>query len=69
MARPTEKEYAVYKGDDLLCMGTAKDCSEYLGVQEKTVRFYLTPSYKNRVARRKKARNFITVIKLDEEGE
>jgi mannitol/fructose-specific phosphotransferase system IIA component len=60
-------EYAVYKGDSLIVIGTIKECAEHMGVLQKTVRYYLTPTYEKRLAKRKKARNYITVFKLDDE--
>lgn len=42
------KDYAVYKGDTLICFGTIKECAEHLGVQPETVKFYTTPTYKKR---------------------
>jgi hypothetical protein len=62
-------EYAVYKGDSFICMGTVKECAEHMNVLPDTVKFYTTPSYEKRIEKRKKARNYITVIKLDDEGE
>lgn len=41
--------YVVYKGDDVLCVGTARECAEALGVKVKTVCSYATPSWKRRV--------------------
>lgn len=60
-------EYAVYKGDSLVCIGTINECANYMDVLPKTVKFYLTPTYQKRLAKRKKARNYITVIKIDNE--
>lgn len=47
MAR-TRKEYALYRGEDLVAMGTVSELSEELGVKPQTVLFYGTPSYLNR---------------------
>jgi len=63
------KEYAVYKGEQIVCIGTAKECAEYMGILAKSFSFYLTPSYKRRIDTRKKPKNFITVINLDDETE
>lgn len=38
------KIYAVYKGEDFLFEGTAKECAEHFGVKEDTVWFWRTPS-------------------------
>lgn len=67
MLMKCKHEYAVYKGESLICIGTANECAEHLGILPRTIRFYMTPSYKERVAKRKNARNYITVIKLDDE--
>ena len=64
-------EYAVYKGEDLIAMGTARECAEQLGVKLETFRFYRTPKYKRRVASRKFHRNcgYKTVVKIDVDDE
>ncbi|MGQ7595155.1 hypothetical protein ACTGVC_01300 [Streptococcus suis] len=44
MSNP-EKEYALYKGDELLAMGTAKELAERFGVKVSTIHFYKSPAY------------------------
>ena len=46
MRKPVE--YALYKGDELIMIGTIKKIAEEMGVQEHTIRFYQRPSYKRR---------------------
>jgi hypothetical protein len=60
-------DYAVYKGEEIVCVGSLKECAERMGVKKETVKFYTTPTYRRRIAKRKRARNYITVIKLEEE--
>lgn len=43
------KEYAVYKGEDILAIGTVKEISKALNVKQETVRFWATPSYAKRI--------------------
>ena len=54
-------EYALYKGDELLSIGTVKELAEEFRVGEKTIHFYMTPTYKKRTSERKGRR----LIKLD----
>ena len=61
------KEYAAYKGDQLIGIGTAQEIADRMGVKKSTVQFYTTPTYKKRVAKRKRAKNYITVEKLGDE--
>lgn len=42
------KEYALYKGDELLAMGTKREIAEQLGVSVNTVSYYGTPVYARR---------------------
>jgi hypothetical protein len=65
MALKSKREYAVYKGDDLLAIGTAKECAEELGVRAETIRFYSTPCHKRRIAKGKGGRRF--AIRLEDE--
>lgn len=60
------KQYAVYKGEELLVMGSAKECAEKLGVKEATVRFYSTPAYRDRLEGRKAENNRIVTIAIDD---
>ena len=49
-----EQEYAVYKGDEFVVLGTAEFCAKYLGVQANSVKFYATPTNWSRCASVKK---------------
>lgn len=44
------KEYALYKGDELLAMGTKREIAEKLGVSVSTITYYGTPSYAKRTS-------------------
>jgi len=64
------KDYAVYRGENLLVVGTSQECADFMGWQhKKTTNYYSAPAYLRKVAKRKNARNYITVIKLEEEEE
>lgn len=52
MANP-QKEYALYKGDKLLAMGTKKEIAKQLGVKPSTINFYAHPSYAKRTSEEK----------------
>ncbi|MEN2765749.1 hypothetical protein [Ornithinibacillus xuwenensis] len=60
------KEYAVYKGDEFLCLGTAIECADKLGVKADTIVYYTSPAYQRKLAKRN-AVNPIIVIKLEDE--
>ncbi len=55
-------EYALYKGDQLLGIGTVEYLSKKLGLTKKTLHFYHTPTYKKRTSEKKGKR----LIKIDE---
>ncbi|PKR86117.1 hypothetical protein [Heyndrickxia camelliae] len=57
-------EYAVYKGEEIICIGTALECAKHMGIKVKSFRFYLTPSYQRRIEKRNKPRNYITVVEI-----
>lgn len=58
-----KKEYALYKGDNLLKIGTAEEIAEELGIKKETVLFYKSPAYSKRTNPDKSLR----LIGLDEE--
>ena len=60
------KTYAVYKGDEFKFMGTISECSKYLGVDERTVYFYTTPSYKKR-SEDSKHYHHLVVIRVEDD--
>ncbi|WP_187703513.1 hypothetical protein [Listeria monocytogenes] len=53
-------EYALYKGDDLLKIGTLDELAEFRKVKRETIFFYTTPSYRKRTSEKG-----LRVIKLD----
>lgn len=59
----------MYKGDNLLYIGTLDEIAEAHGVKRDTIKFYSTPCYRRRIAKRKNARNYITVTKLEDDEE
>lgn len=61
-----DKEYALYKGEELLRIGTLEEIAEAENVQIKTIQFYMTPTYKKRIEKRKNARNYREVVCLGE---
>lgn len=41
------KTLAIYKGEELLTIGTAKKCAEALNVKVDTIYYYKTKTYQN----------------------
>lgn len=58
-----DKEYALYKGEEPLQIGTIQEIANAENVKEDTIRFYMTPSYRKR---RINGKNFREVVCLDE---
>jgi hypothetical protein len=58
------KEYAVYKGEQLLCIGTAAECAKELNVQPEYIQWLTTPIAKKRLAKRKHPERCIVADKL-----
>ena len=46
-------EYALYKGDELLSIGSISELANEFKVGERTIKFYMTPTYKKRTSERK----------------
>ena len=57
----TKSDYALYKGDTLLIIGTVEEISKELKIKEQTVTFYRSPAYKKRTTENKGRR----LVKLD----
>jgi len=59
-------EYAVYKGDDLLAIGTDKECAQELGVTPKYIRWMTTPAAKKRIQSKADPEAATTAVKIEE---
>ena len=40
--------YAAYRGDEFIDLGTKRELAESLGVSEKSIELYMSPSYRRR---------------------
>lgn len=54
-------QYALYKGEKLVEIGTKKELAELLKVRVETIAFYTTPTH------RKRSKNGYCVVKIEEE--
>lgn len=62
------KEYALYKGDDILAIGTIPEIAKEMGVKRDTIAYYKTQAYQNRLKRRNALNgNVRRLIPLDDE--
>ncbi len=55
------KEYAVYKGEKILAIGTVREIAKQLKVKERTVYFWSMPSH-----RKRNKKNAKIAIRLEE---
>lgn len=46
--------YVLYRGDEVLDVGTAQEIADRRGVKAETIRFYCTASYQGRIRNRDK---------------
>ena len=58
MTKPT---YALYRGDELLDVGTANEIAKRRNVKPETIRFYATPSYQRQSKFKNPDRRLIAV--------
>lgn len=64
------KEYALYRGDEFVLIGTIKEIAEEIGVKEKTILHYKTPTYLRKIERRSDGgRESTRLVELDDEIE
>lgn len=59
-------EYAVYKGGEIIAMGTREECAKELGVSAHYIHWMTTPTGKKRLAARKDPETATAAVKLDE---
>ena len=59
-------QYAMYKGEELLAMGTAKEICKEMGIKEETFHFYRTTHYKN-IVKNSRLKNRRVIIRIDKD--
>ena len=59
----TKRDYAVYRGDEFVTVGTQAEVARELGVKPDTIYFWSTPTYNNRLKEGSKA---LTAFKLED---
>lgn len=57
-------EYAMYKGEELLAIGTSNEICKLLNIKRATFQYYRSKDYKKRIKNRK-AKNYRTIIRID----
>ena len=62
-------DYALYKGDTFLYIGTLSEIAQYLGVKYETVRFMNSSVYKKRAKDNLNNRKVLIKIEDDEDEE
>lgn len=58
-----EKEYALYKGDELLGIGTLTELAKQRNVKEETIYYYSMPAYQRKPSKASNKR--MVAVKLD----
>lgn len=61
-------EYALYKGEELLMIGTIEEIAKARGVKVESIKYYLYPAYQRRISKRK-SKNYLTLTKLEDDDE
>ena len=62
--------YVLYKGDEVVCVGTAAELAKRLGVMKSTIYHYSTPAYHRRVkGRMDGGKDAVRVVRVDERGD
>ena len=58
------KEYALYKGDKFIMLGTIPIIAKKMGVKERTIRFYKSPTYKKR---KQNSKDYLELVEIEED--
>ena len=59
-------EYAIYKGEDCLAIGTVNEIAKQQKVKIETIKFMLSPTYARRLAKRN-SKNAKIIVCIDDE--
>ncbi len=64
IGRCNMNEYALYKGDQMVAIGTVKEIAKERGVKPNTIRFYMSGAYQRRS--KSEMNNRLQLIKLED---
>lgn len=62
-------EYTLYKGEEVIAVGTAEEISRKLGINPKTVRFYASPTQQRRAAAPAHPGNRLIAVRNNDKNE
>jgi hypothetical protein len=65
-AKTLATEYAVYKGEKLLVMGTLRECAENLGLKPESIRFLSSSAYQKRMEAKNGKGDYKIAVRLDD---
>ena len=60
-----KKQYALYKGESCLCIGTIVQIARIRGVKKQTIKYYRMPTYQKRISKSPHPENRLTLVGLD----
>jgi len=58
------KEYALFKGEQMVAIGTVEEIAQERGVKPKTIHFYMSRAYQRRA--KSEVNNRLQLIKLED---
>ncbi|MBM6637477.1 hypothetical protein JTF03_02005 [Staphylococcus xylosus] len=60
-------EYVIYKGDEIICGGTRKECAEKLEVSEELISVMATNSHKKRIQDKALYAERVSIAEIEKE--
>lgn len=60
-------EYVIYKGDEIICGGTRKECAEKLEVSEELISVMATNSHKKRIQDKALYAEKVSIAEIEKE--
>lgn len=61
------RDYALYKGDEFLCVGSLHEVANYQGVKPTTISYLASKAYLRKLEKRKKYDSALIAIRLVDE--
>ena len=60
-------EFALYKGENILCIGTLEEIARETNVSLGTIKYYRTKAYKRKLEKRKNSTNALILVELEDD--
>jgi len=62
-------DYALYKGDEFVCLGSLQEVASYQGVKSTTISYLASKAYMKKLEKRKNCDSALIAIRIEDDDD